>query len=201
MTRLASLVLLCVVYFAHWIEVGGAFKFALLMAVPYALLAVVANVGLHFGAFARSRWSRAFVSVLVPNGFMRSGSVRRAWVYIVLNFALNLAIHLVLWLNMTFYCWECTKILDAGFTKFRVWFPLSMGLWLLNLLMTVWAWRGSVRPNLVGATSASPPPVPLPVNGHSNHNHNHNHVAPADKEAVAAASAWSEKEDSVTTKF
>ena len=33
-----------------------------------------------------------------------------------MNFALNLALQLLLWLSMTFYCWECTR--DGMLTKF-----------------------------------------------------------------------------------
>ena len=79
-------------------------------------------------------------SVFLPNDFY-SLSSDRAGRYIVLNMSINLILHLVLWLTMMFFCWECTKILDEDFRKLRVCFPVTISLWLANLMFTIATWR------------------------------------------------------------
>ena len=141
--RLTSLALLCFVYFDHWLEVGA---FAVAVKVPYLLLILVANMGLQYACFGRSLRS-ALLSSLVPNGFRRV-SVGKAGRYIILNVSLNLCLHLILWLSMTFFCWDCTKELDAYFMKLQICFPVAVGLWMAGLVFTLATWRLSIRRSL-----------------------------------------------------
>ena len=177
-TRLTSMALLCFVFFEHWFEVGDAFKVALLMMIPFVLLVLVVNVGLQFASFGSPAMGSALLASFLPNGF-RATSISRAGRYIVLNMSLNLILHLVLWLTMTFYCWECTKVLDVYFRKLSICFPIAVSFWLANLVLTLVTWRLSVRNSVEGD--------------------------PAQKEAYRnyreSKAAWAEKGNSVTTKF
>ena len=164
--RLTSLALLCFVYFNHWFEVGA---FAIAMKVPYLFLILVSNVGLQYVSFGRSL-KNAVLSCLVPNGFRRS-SVGKAGRYIIVNVSLNLCLHLILWLSMTFFCWECTKELDTYFMKLQICFPVAVGLWMLSLVLTLATWRISIRRSLGSVVKE---------NYHS---------------------AWTDKETAITTKF
>ena len=53
--------------------------------------------------------------------------------YIVFNVAWNATLHILLWLVLTFYCWECTKILSL--TKLIYCFPIAIALWLINFIL------------------------------------------------------------------
>ena len=171
-TRVVSLVLLCYVYSTHWFEVGDV---TFLMMVPYLLLILAANLGLQYAMFGRSLLN-ALLSFLLPNGFRRA-SVSKAGRYIIANMSMNLILHLVLWLNMTFYCWECTKVLDQYFTKLSICFPVSVGLWMINLVLTLLVWRSSIRNSLENSSKD-------------------NYQARA-----TTARAWTDKENALTTKF
>ena len=69
--------------------------------------------------------------------------------YIVFNVAWNAILHILLWLVLTFYCWECTKVLSL--TKLIYCFPVAIALWLLNFLFTIYVWKKSVKPILTAA--------------------------------------------------
>ena len=97
-TRVVSIALLCYVYSSHWFEVGDV---TFLMMLPYLFLIVAANLGLQYAMFGTSMLN-ALLSTFVPNGFRRA-SVSKAGRYIIANMSMNLILHLVLWLTMTFY--------------------------------------------------------------------------------------------------
>ena len=63
--------------------------------------------------------------------------------YIVFNVAWNATLHILLWLVLTFYCWECTKILSL--TKLIYCFPIAIALWLINFIFTIFVWKKSIR--------------------------------------------------------
>ena len=176
-TRLTSMVLMCFVYFEHWFEVGEKVKVALLMTMPYAILILVVNFGLQFACFGGTAGT-ALLSIFVPNDFRRS-TVGHAGRYIILNVSFNLVLHLILWLTMTFYCWECTKVLDEYFSKLSVCFPVAIGFWMIGLLMTLITWRLSIRDSLNGDSMVA------------------KDTYPHEKQD----SGWPVKGDSVTTKF
>ena len=188
-TRLTSLALLGFVYLDHWIEVGapGWFRPALfLYTLPYLILLLFSNVGLHLGCLgAKSGLGRAFLSCLLPNGFKGAG-MGKAGRYVVLNVSLNLALHLTTWLTMTFYCWECTKTLDLYFRKLSICFPVSVGFWMFSLVLTLITWRLSIRDSLDG----------------SGEDYDKQETGDAKKsEEEEHRTAWSAKESSITTKF
>ena len=66
--------------------------------------------------------------------------------YIVSNVTWNAILHILLWLVLTFYCWDCTKILSL--TKLIYCFPVAMALWLINFLFTIYVWKKSIKPIL-----------------------------------------------------
>ena len=74
--------------------------------------------------------------------------------YIVLNVAWNAILHILLWLVLTFYCWDCTKILSL--TKLIYCFPVTIALWLINFILTIYVWKKSIKPIL---GSANPPHI------------------------------------------
>ena len=76
--------------------------------------------------------------------------------YIVYNVAWNATLHISLWLVLTFYCWECTKILSL--TKLIYCFPIAIALWLINFILTIFVWKKSIRPVLAAA-------MPIKENG------------------------------------
>ena len=110
--------------------------------LPWVALLIVGHTGLQLGFYAKSDIiTSGWLSAFLPNNFrsealniknqvntsemqiynkqhylFRRASVGRAGRYLVMNFALNLALQLLLWLSMTFYCWECTR--DGMLTKF-----------------------------------------------------------------------------------
>ena len=61
--------------------------------------------------------------------------VKTASHYIVFNVAWNATLHILLWLVLTFYCWECTEILSL--IKLIYYFPVSIGLWLVDFIFTI----------------------------------------------------------------
>ena len=69
--------------------------------------------------------------------------------YIVVNVAWNAMLHILLWLVLTFYCWECTKILSL--TKLIYCFPIAIALWLINFIFTIFVWKKSIRGVLASA--------------------------------------------------
>ena len=71
--------------------------------------------------------------------------------YIVLNVTWNAILHILLWLVLTFYCWECTKVLSL--TKLIYCFPVAIALWLLNFLLTIYVWKKSIKPILGAANT------------------------------------------------
>lgn len=148
-TRLTSLALLCFCFFEHWFEVGGALKIALLLMLPLVFLILVVNLGLQFASFGTSTIKSALMSSFLPNGF-RETTIGRAGRYIILNMSLNLIIHLILWLTMTFYCWDCTKVLDKYFKKLSICFPIAVCFWLANLVLTLFTWKLSLRNSIEG---------------------------------------------------
>merc|ERR1712083_922246 len=70
--------------------------------------------------------------------------------YIVFNVTWNAILHILLWLVLTFYCWECTKVLSL--TKLIYCFPVAIALWLLNFLLTIYVWKKSIKPILGSAS-------------------------------------------------
>merc|ERR1712111_96920 len=76
--------------------------------------------------------------MLMPNGYLKAqlqigeekSAVGLASRYIVANVVWNAILHILLWLVLTFYCWECTKILSL--TKLIYCFPIAIALWLIN---------------------------------------------------------------------
>jgi len=125
-----------------------------------------------------------WLSAFLPNNFRRA-SVGRAGRYLVTNFALNLALQLLLWLSMTFYCWECTRVLDPEFTLLSACFPVVIVMWIINLILTLVAWFASIR-NSLDETRGGPDSDPR-----------------MEKTGVVnkGAEVWTEKESSVTTQF
>ena len=200
-TRLLSVSLLCYVYFEHWFEVRlGAIKPALLMMVPYILLLAVANLGLQLAFFGRSVGT-SLLSIFLPNDFGRCG-VSRAGLYIVLNCALNLALHLLVWLTMTFYCWDCAKAIDAEFSKLSVCFPVAIGFWVFDLLLTLLTWRLCLRENLEKSPESSSPSSSSPTFSSSSSSSGINSGGRVNKAyEESPATSWPNKESSVTTKF
>ena len=69
--------------------------------------------------------------------------------YIVFNVTWNAILHILLWLVLTFYCWECTKVLSL--TKLIYCFPVTISLWLVNFLFTIYVWKKSIKPVLSAA--------------------------------------------------
>ncbi|TRY78633.1 hypothetical protein TCAL_14430 [Tigriopus californicus] len=187
-TRLVSLALMGFVFFEHFIEVGSGLKLGFVYALPYILLLAVTNVGLQFSLFGGSVRSGLF-SIMVPNGY-QNGSLNRAGRFIIFNVSLNLVLHLTLWLNLTFYCWECTKILDKYFRKLSVCFPLSVGLWVLSLVMTLVVWRLCIRKSVGNPVGSGSDLSSSTQSRHSPKNRNEENT-----------SAWPAKIESLTTKF
>ena len=66
------------------------------------------------------------------------------------NVTWNAILHILLWLVLTFYCWECTKVLSL--TKLIYCFPVAIALWLLNFLLTIYVWKKSIKPILGAVT-------------------------------------------------
>ena len=195
--RLTSLSLLGFVYHDHWSEVSlGPVRPAVLYAALYLLAGLTANLGLHWACLGRSSGAaRGLLSALLPNGFLRRLPQGPAGRYIVLNVAVNLPFHLAGWLALTFYCWECTETLDARFQRLSVCFPVSAGFWMLALVLTPPAWRLSIRGSLM--TSSSSAAV-------SSGATEAQRVRPEGKDAADKdehQTAWSEKENSITTKL
>jgi hypothetical protein len=177
--RLTSLILLFYVYIDHWAQI----KIALVYLLPYLALLIVANAGLQLGFFARSDLiTQGVLSALIPNNFRR-GTVGRAGRYIALNYVMNLSLQLILWLSMTFYCWECTKELDEHFAKLSSCFPPAIVLWMVNMVLTLLAWRFSIRHSLDETRGEK------------------EYGKGGGQDNKAMDEAWTEKESSVTTKF
>lgn len=65
----------------------------------------------------------------------------------------NATLHILLWLVLTFYCWECTKVLSL--TKLIYCFPIAIALWLINFLFTIFVWKKSIKPVLSAASPVS----------------------------------------------
>jgi hypothetical protein len=63
--------------------------------------------------------------------------------YLVLNIIFNAILHILLWIVLTFYCWECTKLLSLE--KLTICFPTAIGLWIAALIMTAVAWRAAIK--------------------------------------------------------
>lgn len=196
-TRLTSLGLLCFVFSQHWVEVGGTLKVALLMMIPYLLLIVAMNFGLQFGTFGHASLRSALLSIALPNDFCPSRTsfkspsspVAKTGKYIILNVSSNFVIHLILWLTMTFYCWECTEVLDSRFRKLSICFPLAVGLWLANLILTLVTWRLCIRHGLDGSDETAVKKV------------DHGHEAATSLPPPSSSAAWTGKTNLVTTKF
>ena len=72
-----------------------------------------------------------------------SSDAARVGRYLVLNIILNAILHILLWIVLTFYCWECTKLLSLE--KLTVCFPTAIALWIVALVMTAIAWRAAIR--------------------------------------------------------
>ncbi len=88
------------------------------------------------------------LSCLLPNGFLHTPVISGAK-YLVLNVTLNLLLHLTAWLTMTFYCWRCAGALDPFYARLSVCFPVSAGFWMAALVVTLAAWRISIRGVLI----------------------------------------------------
>ena len=73
-------------------------------------------------------------------------AVQLASRYIVANVVWNAILHILLWLVLAFYCWECTKVLSL--TKLIYCFPIAMAVWLINFFFTIYVWKKSIRPIL-----------------------------------------------------
>lgn len=165
-TRMVSMGLLAYVYHEHWLEVGkSSVRLAVAETVPYLELILLGNVALQFATYGGSL-TAGVVAVFLPNGFLqtkrddamsslsgsstsltsRSTVASRGGRYIILNMFLNTILQLLLWLVLTFYCWECTKVLSLN--KLMYGFPTSILLWILNLGLTGLVWRTVVRPSL-----------------------------------------------------
>ena len=75
--------------------------------------------------------------------YRSSSDAARVGRYLVLNIILNAILHILLWIVLTFYCWECTKLLSLE--KLTVCFPTAIALWIVALVMTAIAWRAAIR--------------------------------------------------------
>jgi hypothetical protein len=65
--------------------------------------------------------------------------------YQICQQCLSIFIQLIMWLSMTFYCWECTKALDEGIAKMSSVFPVAIVMWSINLLITLACWFLSIK--------------------------------------------------------
>ena len=143
-TRLLTLALLIYIYKEHWVEVrvfNPALKLALLETLPFLGLIVLANVGLQFALSRRSLFS-GLLAIFVPNGYFDKPQCAKS--YVVLNFLMNCTLYAALYLVLTFYCWECTKILSLH--KLMTAFPAVAVLWILNFMLTVAIWTFTIKP-------------------------------------------------------
>ncbi len=147
-TRIVSPLLLGYVFANHWVEV---WKPTVLYSVPFFLLVVVMNLGLHLGCLRSvgANLRGGLLSTFLPNSYLVCKAVGRVARYITLNFALNLFLQLVLWLTLSFYCWDCTQALDPYFSRLSVCFPITVGLWMFNLVLTLATWWLCIRQKLI----------------------------------------------------
>lgn len=63
-----------------------------------------------------------------------------------MNVVWNATVHILLWVVLSFYCWECTKVLSLN--KLIYCFPIAIFVWVLNFLLTIFVWKKSIRPVL-----------------------------------------------------
>lgn len=66
--------------------------------------------------------------------------------YLLLNILLNAILHILLWVVLTFYCWECTKLLSLE--KLTICFPVTIALWVTDLILTGITWRTAIKTGL-----------------------------------------------------
>jgi len=162
LTRCTSFGLLAYVYYEHWLEVGwSSVRIAVVETVPFVLILVLGNIAIQF-MYHLGSILEGFIGIFMPNGYLKAqlqsrhekSAVLVSSHYIVLNVAWNAILHILLWLVLTFYCWDCTKILSL--TKLIYCFPVTIALWLINFILTIYVWKKSIKPIL---GSANPPHI------------------------------------------
>ena len=143
-TRVASLAVLAYVYYEHWLEVQVVtvnLKLALVETLPYLVLIVLGNVGLQFACSTKSVFC-GLASILFPNGYLRKPHC--AGRYILLNCLFNILLYCLLLAVLTFYCFECTKVLSLS--KLQMGIPVVVLLWVLNLGSSIVIWFNVLKP-------------------------------------------------------
>ena len=144
-TRMVTLGLLIYIYYEHWKEVqvvSPNLRLALVETVPYLILILLVNISVQFAVGRRSFW-RGMLAILMPNGYYSKPQCAPA--YIVSNILANFALYSVLYLVLTFYCWECTKALSLS--KLMAGFPVVAVMWLFNFALTITIWVTVIRKN------------------------------------------------------
>eukprot|EP00096_Caligus_rogercresseyi_P000384 TRINITY_DN10816_c0_g1_i1.p1 TRINITY_DN10816_c0_g1~~TRINITY_DN10816_c0_g1_i1.p1 ORF type:complete len:502 (+),score=120.45 TRINITY_DN10816_c0_g1_i1:1-1506(+) len=143
-SRLSSFILLFYVFHENTREVKiGSFRLGLWHLIPYITLILISNAGVHAFLVQKSSINRALVSVFLPNDFRRIRKLR-AREYVLINTVYNGVLWALTWLFMTFYCWECTKILSIP--KLIPVFPTITILWLIQWGITILAWKFVIEP-------------------------------------------------------
>jgi len=137
--------LLIFIYYEHWKEVQivtSYLRLALGETLPYLVLLILVNVSIQFALSKRSLW-RGLLAVLTPNGY--DDKPQTAPQYIVANMLANFALYSVLYLVLTFYCWECTETLSLN--KLLTSYPVVAVMWLLNFGLTIAVWLAVIGRN------------------------------------------------------
>ncbi|XP_040567726.1 uncharacterized protein [Lepeophtheirus salmonis] len=144
-TRSLSFIFLFYVFHENYGEVRiGSFRLGLWHLIPYVLLVLFSNLGLHAFLVQKSSVIRTLYSIFLPNDFRRIRKAR-AREYILINTVYNGVIWALIWLFMTFYCWECTRILSIP--KLISVFPTITILWLLQWGLTILIWKFVIEPS------------------------------------------------------